>query len=150
MENGVSKNGLALFIAEDDDDDFELLLDVIDSLEIPITINRYVDGIELLTALSERRPDILFLDINMPQKNGFESLLEIRQNNLYDDMAIIVYSTSSTHSIIKRIFDGGADAFLVKPDDYAVWKTTIRKALETRWAALRPAKNLENFVLTSN
>lgn len=68
-----------IYLADDDEDDRILFLDAVEELNLPISVVQTKDGNELINALrnAEHLPEVLFLDINMPCKNGFECLKEI-------------------------------------------------------------------------
>ena len=63
----------------------------------------------------EKLPDILFLDVNMPMKNGLECLSLLRADERYRDMPIIMYSTSDNRRDTDQSFLLGADLYIRKP-----------------------------------
>jgi CheY-like chemotaxis protein len=85
-----------------------------------------MDGEQLMNYLAEHSkelPDILFLDLNMPRKNGFESLVEIRGIENFNELPIVILSTSFPQDkdyemgMIKQLFNLGACVFIRKPKD---------------------------------
>ena len=80
----------------------------------------------------------------MPFKNGFQCLEEIRSIKAFDDMFIILYSTTARPSDIDSAFEKGASMFVQKPNSYSDLKQILLKLFTTDVLALRPAK--ENFV----
>lgn len=79
------------------------------------------NGIELFDLLSKHkanRPDIIFLDINMPVMNGWECLQQLKNNTQYNSIPIIMYSTSSAKKDIDMAYDLGALLFVTKPEDF--------------------------------
>lgn len=129
---------LNILFADDDVDDrffFEKAL-----REIPIASNltTVIDGEHLMDYLSEnieQLPDVLFLDLSMPRKSGFECLSEIRENIKLNDMPVVMYSTSYTsdknyeESMIDVLFKMGAQGFIRKPGDFAKLKQVIHDEL---------------------
>lgn len=104
-----------VILADDDQDHaflFERILKKVDP-DKRLTIAK--DGSELLTLLSTTIPDLLFLDLNMPCKNGIECLREIRSNPNLAHLPIIVYSSSSRMTDIQRAYINKADLYMVKP-----------------------------------
>src|SRR5690242_7118374 len=58
------------------------------------------------------RPDLLLLDLNLPGKTGFDILAEVRQNPKFDDLVIVAFSSSHSHTDRNRAFELGADEYL--------------------------------------
>ncbi|RZJ63965.1 MAG: response regulator, partial [Flavobacterium sp.] len=87
-------------------------------------------------------PEIVFLDINMPGKSGFDCLQEIRcaQGHL-DRMRIIMLSTSGTPENIKRSFELGADLYAVKPSTFAELKEMLGEILALEPGTVQINKN---------
>ena len=89
-------------------------------------------------------PQILFLDLNMPFKNGFQCLEEIRSIKAFDDMFIALYSTTARPSDIEAGFLKGANLFIHKPNSYAALKQILYKILNMD--LLEVQRNRENLV----
>lgn len=106
-----------ILIAEDDEDDYLLTMDAIESLGIEFNHTWVRDGVEVLEFLDEQKPDVILLDINMPRKNGLEALEEIRQNKEFEDILIIVLSSSVDHEGILNTYQFGIDSFIQKTSD---------------------------------
>src|ERR1041384_1470714 len=81
-----------VIIAEDDDDDFFIFSVAISETAFTVILKRAEDGELLMKLLQEQIPDILFLDLLMPCKDGKQCLLEIRSDRRYDSLPIIVYT----------------------------------------------------------
>lgn len=75
-------------------------------------------------------PDITFLDINMPIKNGFECLTEIRNIQKLKDRPVIMFSTSESSEIIEKSYSLGADKYIIKPPDFEELKGVIEECLK--------------------
>lgn len=84
----------------------------------------YQSGEELL--LSDKEPDILLLDIQMPGKNGMEAAEELRRKN---KKAIIIFVTA-LDDFVFQAFDVGAFHYLVKPFDDRKFAEVLQKAVE--------------------
>lgn len=63
-------------------------------------------------------PDVILSDLNMPGKNGYDILTEIKNNTAYAHIPVIISSTSSTTSTIAKCMQLGATDFVVKPDTF--------------------------------
>ena len=94
-----------IFLAEDDPDDRSFFEDALNALALQTVLVISEDGEELMTALEETvppQPFVIFLDLNMPRKNGFECLKEIRESDKLKDIPVVVLSTSDHRSEERR------------------------------------------------
>jgi CheY-like chemotaxis protein len=108
------------------------------------------DGEELMQQLVNDRsetPDLIFLDINMPRRNGFECLSDIRQDQKLKQLPVIIYSTSRDTALISWMYNSGANLYLCKPTDFQQLKAAIQKVIEMDWKTRTPYPPLEHFVL---
>lgn len=67
---------------------------------------------ELMTILKTKQPDVLLMDINLPQKNGLDLCKEVKEK--YPAINIVGLSTSDQVSVIKKMKENGASGFLLK------------------------------------
>lgn len=111
IEEQVEKDVL---LAEDDRDDVEVFADALRNTNIPSTLRHAKDGDELFIELNAAVPDLLFLDINMPCKDGISCILEIRQNRKFDGLPVVMFSSLSHHSYVDKAYRYGANYYLVK------------------------------------
>ena len=139
-----------VFLADDDDDDRLLFSDVLKELPSAVELTVAKDGEDLMTLLGKQAqmPDILFLDLNMPLKNGFECLDEIRKNEKYKNLPVIIFSTSSQPSAIDQVFKAGAHLYVRKPNDFTNLKKVIHHVLSVNWRKNPSQPTKEQFVLT--
>lgn len=117
-------------LADDDEDDRLFFTDAFSELKIDTKVNTFNDGVELMDYLNTTEsvlPNILFLDLNMPRKNGVECLLEIKENERFNDIAIAIYSTSSSEEHIEETFVNGANIYIKKPSDFNTLKKYFQK-----------------------
>lgn len=124
-------------LADDDVDDRDIFTETCEDINPHIKVLLYKNGCELLDYLNSPNaqiPSILFLDINMPRKNGFESLAEIKSNPRLRNMCVIMYSTSNSPHDILQAKQLGAEGFLQKPSNYSRLKSTIQRLLEKDWS----------------
>lgn len=122
-----------LLLADDDEDDCDFFKEALDELSIPFSLDTVSDGVQLMDFLSEKSednlPDILFLDLNMPRKNGTECLTEIKQNEKLKQLFVIIFSTSLDVNIVDTMYEKGAIYYIRKPGDYAELKKVIKNAI---------------------
>ena len=120
-----------LLLADDDMDDRLFFEDAIEELFTSYKLSTVTDGVELMEVLfdnSEQLPDILFLDINMPRKNGCECLAEIKANDMLKEIPVVIFSTSLDMEIVNKLYENGAHYYIRKPGDFNVLKKVIYQA----------------------
>ena len=128
-----------LFLAEDDIDDRGFFIDIILEISPAIKISVAKNGVELMSLLENEKqlPNFIFLDLNMPVKTGFECLKEIRSNEKWNAIKIVILSTSSNQEQINELYQIGADLYLQKPNSYNTFKDIISKCLQMDWDSLK-------------
>ena len=123
---------LNILLADDDMDDCSFFKDALASIPLLTTLHIVNNGEELMEYLSmntAQLPDLLFLDINMPRKNGIECLSEIKNDNSLKLLPVVMFSTSNTQDKIAVVFKTGADVYIHKPCDFGQLKQVILHAL---------------------
>lgn len=117
---GKTQNQQFQFLLADDDADDRYFFEKALQSVLPETSVAFAENgeklMELLSLNLKSLPDVLFLDLNMPRKNGAECLREIRDIPSYDCIAIIIYSTSSHEDVADILYKNGAHYFVRKPD----------------------------------
>src|SRR5882757_6709540 len=89
---------LTFLLADDDADDKTLFCEALAEIDPGIVCHTAADGKEALAILSRRqsrKPDIIFLDINMPVMDGWQCLGKLKENSEHRNIPVIMYSTSS-------------------------------------------------------
>lgn len=123
---------LNILLADDDLEDRNFFKNALDALPRKTKLKTVNDGEQLMEYLSknvENLPDVLFLDINMPRKNGLECLAEIKKNDFLKDLPVVVFSTSKSNDIVKLVFKLGSHVYVSKPNDIGQLKQIILNAL---------------------
>lgn len=141
---------LRILLADDDEGDRLLFKEILDEIETSTIVHTVNDGVQLMEYLLEegvRLPDLLFLDLNMPFKNGMECLKEIRSNEAFNDISIAIYSTSSTENDIDEAFRLGANIYITKPASFQSLKQVLTKAVTIVRQNQDATFNRDNFVL---
>lgn len=80
------------------------------------------DGSEVLEILKESIPDVILLDIMMPNIDGYTTLKQIRSNQDYKNIRVILLSAKTGEADIRKGKELGADAYITKP--YSIKKLT--------------------------
>lgn len=104
-----------ILLADDDADDRSLFTEALArvSPDSKLTVAR--DGQELLDVLSKEKPDMLFLDINMPLKNGIDCVKWIKDLKQFRHLIVIAYSSAIDNAEINKAYAYGMDLYFIKP-----------------------------------
>jgi CheY-like chemotaxis protein len=108
-----------ILLAEDDSDDQKLFLDFLDNRDDLFILPIVENGARLLEVMDsmppEELPDLIILDQNMPQKNGLQTLDELKSNPVYHSIPVVIYSTYADVMLTKKAIEKGADMVAMKP-----------------------------------
>jgi len=74
-----------------------------------------IDGFDALEKMPAEGVDLIITDLNMPNMNGYELIVNIKENESFKDIPIIILSSESDEADIKKGKELGADTYLVKP-----------------------------------
>ena len=139
-----------VLLADDDEDDCLIFKEALEDLSADSFLTTVNNGEQLmreLNARTERLPDIIFLDLNMPRKAGFECLREIKQNEKLKFLKVVIYSTSFERDVVDLLYENGAQHYIRKPGDYIQLKKVISKAIKIAGTG-NPAKpSKEKFII---
>jgi len=128
----MNSKKLHIILADDDTDDCHFFKEALATLPLTTQLKIVNDGEELMNYLEENSdhlPHVLFLDINMPRKDGFECLSEIKHHEKLKDLPVVMFSTSKAQEKIDILFKGGADVYIRKPSNFAQLVQVIHHAL---------------------
>jgi len=140
----------SIFLAEDDIDDRILFEEALREVSLKTQLTIAKDGQHLIHILDQRvppPPDMIFIDLNMPRKNGFECLEEIKQTPKLKDIPIIIFSTSAQPEAVNKVYEQGANYFIRKPNTFHLLKKTLQKVLAINWKENYKQPSKENFIL---
>jgi len=135
----MSRTHIDILIAEDNDDDVVMLREAFAKVEYSTILNVVKDGEEALIYLrrqgrykDSKQPDILLLDINMPKKNGFEVLKEIKSDQRLQNLPVTMLTSSNEEEDIARSYSEGACSYLIKPVNFSDFQKLIER-FEIYW-----------------
>lgn len=115
------QNGLFIFLAEDDIDDQELLVEAFAQLDNTISVTAVSNGKKALSFLESLSPNenpcLIVLDFNLPELSGAEILEKLNNSERFKDITKVVWSTSNSPVYEQTCLELGAKAYLVKPND---------------------------------
>lgn len=142
---------LNIYLADDDQADCLLFKDALEELPVSANLTTVHDGeqlMDLLTQKGNKLPDVLFLDLNMPRKNGFAALGQIKRDEKLLDLPVMVFSTANDQTKVKAVFRDAAHYYIRKPAKFSELKEVIYKALALIAAGNMQLPKQENFVLS--
>ena len=87
------------------------------------------NGEEALHQISEFRPDLILLDIMLPQKNGFEVCQKIRENPAWNGIKVVMLTAKGRESEVTKGLALGADAYITKPFATRELLATVQRLL---------------------
>ena len=136
MAEGPQKTVL---MADDDAEDCWLATEAFAESGANAAFFCVLDGIELMDHLSEhsrseakRLPDLILLDLNMPQKDGRQALVEIKAEPDLQDIPIVILTTSEEQEDVDLTLKAGAESFITKPATFDEW-VEMMKSLAESW-----------------
>ncbi len=109
---------MKILMADDDRDDFIILQEAAEKAGEDFEITYTSNWLELWRSVMKALPDAIFLDLNMPVKDGIECLKLLRAEGKYDKLPVIIYSTSTNKNDIDKAYEAGANYYIIKPDSF--------------------------------
>jgi len=135
-----------ILLIDDDIDDAGLFREALKRVDPSVSLQYFCDGDEALRDMLEQKnhlPDIIFLDINMPKTNGWQYLTKFREEQFLKYVPVIMYTTSSEVSDLRKSEELGANGLVTKPDDFDQLKKILTSILAAPIEQL--AKTLQNI-----
>jgi CheY-like chemotaxis protein len=148
----ISKN-IKILLADDDNADCLLFKDALEELPISANLTIVHNGEQLIEEITRKEgqfPDVLFLDLNMPRKNGFASLGEIKRSSELENLPVVIFSTASDSETVKKVFRDAAHYYICKPTDFEQLKKVIYEALTLIMQKNNPLPLKENFMISGD
>lgn len=141
------KEPLKIILAEDDKDDQELFMEAVGATKVPSEVITVENGEELVNTMkdpAEPKPDIVFIDLNMPIKGGKEALEEIKSDKELKEIPAVILSTSNHPKDIEETFNKGANLYVQKPSSFTGFILILKKVFILHWtkALINPVKNI--------
>ena len=149
----MSLKHINILLADDDPDDCHFFKLALEQLPISTQLTSVPDGEKIMEFLSNAQnilPDVIFLDLNMPRKNGFECLSEIKGNKKLRHLPVIIFSTSLEQETVGLLYQNGANYYIRKPSEFLNFRKTIEYLLMSHIVTQdveQPSR--ENFVITA-
>jgi CheY-like chemotaxis protein len=118
-----------VLVADDEEDILTLVSTIVERAGHEVVSVR--DGAQALAAIRERRPDLVVLDISMPEVDGLEVLRRVRADGETRDLPVLLLSARAQEADVRRGFDTGASAYVKKPFSPSELARRVDELLET-------------------
>lgn len=117
-----------VLLVDDDDGDVLLITDTLRAIDPTVLISRAFDGQDMLDLFDEfdQPPDLVLLDLNMPGVNGHEALQRLRRHWRFNQLPVVIFTTSSSPRDIDLAYANGANAYVQKPRAFDEFEATLR------------------------
>ncbi|MEP7171070.1 MAG: response regulator [Bacteroidota bacterium] len=146
----IGNTPLHVLLADDDEDDREFFKEAVQAVAPSVKVTTTNDGEEMINLLNETQkdlPDLIFLDLNMPCKNGFECLEELKNNEKLKNIPVLIYSTTANIEQVDHTYKKGANLYIQKPHSFDGIKNMLKKIFAFNIEDLFPQPQREKFVL---
>ncbi|MCP4746500.1 MAG: response regulator [Desulfobacteraceae bacterium] len=131
-----------VLLVEDNEDDIELTLEALKESKLHMKIHVVTDGISAMAFLrrdgehsDKPRPDLIFLDLNLPLMDGREVLKQIKADQNLASIPVVVLTTSEDEEDILKAYELHANCYVTKPVDFIKFSELI-KQIEGFWLQL--------------
>ncbi|BAZ68055.1 response regulator receiver protein [Fischerella sp. NIES-4106] len=130
---------IEILLIEDNPGDVELTKIALEDSKISVNLNVVEDGVEAIAFLRREgkytqvpHPDIVFLDLNLPKKDGREVLAEIKADEKLKRIPVVVLTTSQAEEDILKVYNLSANCYITKPVDFEQF-VKIVQSIENFW-----------------
>jgi CheY-like chemotaxis protein len=139
---------LIILLGDDNAEDHRFFSGVMQALNLPHRIVWARQATELFSALKrETHIDLVILDISIPGRDGKECLKEIKSNERYRDIPVIVLTMSKSEKDIEEVFRHRAHYYAIKPYSHLNYVETLRKIFKIDWKIKQPMPEKDDFVI---
>lgn len=129
--NHTYNNFKRILLIDDNEDDALLARLAVSDIKTNVTLQYQASAAEAIKLfehphLNQPLPNLVLLDFNMPTHSGIEVLQAIRQQYNQEQLPVVFLTTSDQEADIHKAYAHGANCFVVKPIEYAVFKTVLK------------------------
>ncbi len=142
MSKVSSNNAIEILLAEDNPGDARLALEALKDAKVHNQVHLVEDGVEAMAFLRNEgiykdapRPQVIFLDLNMPRKDGRETLKEIKMDEDLRSIPVVILTISQAEEDIIKAYDYHANCYVTKPLDLNQFLKVI-KSIEEFWLTI--------------
>lgn len=124
-----SDGPLEVLLIEDNPGDADLTREVLESHGPSTRLTVAVDGVEAMELLRrDLHPDLVILDLNLPRKDGYEVLEEIKRDGNLGDVPVVILTSSDANRDVVHCYEIGANCYITKPMDFRSFQDIVGKA----------------------
>jgi CheY-like chemotaxis protein len=145
----MKRENINVLLADDDEEDRNFFEEALNKLNKQLSLDTVYDGLSLMNSLKNNdhhKPDVIFLDLNMPFKNGHECLKEIKSDPKLKNIPVVIYSTSAGKDQIESTYKEGANLYITKPDSITKLEEIVDGVFSLKCAEYKPQPKKEKFV----
>ena len=127
----MKQEPILIYYADDDQDDRFLFEEALPLTKSGASLHTFENGLELEQALQSKphKPDYIFLDLNMPLRNGIETLHALQRDIQEKELKVIIFTTSDNPSHVQTTYNLGARLFVQKPSGFPELVKTLSHVL---------------------
>lgn len=111
-----------VLIADDDPDDIEMFVEALHEIDDHIhclSAGNGHEALRLLNVVNAPKPDVIFMDLNMPKLNGKQCLIKLKQQQQFADIPVVIFTTSKLDDDNEEMRRLGAVDFITKPPKFS-------------------------------
>ena len=130
----MTTDPINILLAEDNEDDVLMIQEAFDEANLTNIIDVVSDGKQAMRYLrrqppyeNARLPGLVLLDINMPRKDGFEVLEEVKGDARLRHLPVIMLTTSHREEDVVRSYSRGACSYVTKPIDFKQFQDVVKQ-----------------------
>jgi|GEM_PF-256117 CheY-like chemotaxis protein len=138
----------AVLMIDDDEDDFILVKEALESQGLNVDLYWAKDGDEAMNFLfrrggyaNARTPDLILLDLNMPGKDGFEVLMDLKAHGGLRKIPVVILTSSRDQKSVSRGYHVGASSFMLKPLSFDEMANAMQSLCEYWFAMVQLPKS---------
>lgn len=130
---------IKILLVDDDPGDTELTKEMLEESKLKLDLYTVEDGVYAMEFLRKEgeysdapTPDLVLLDLNMPRKDGRETLQEMKNDPDLRHIPVVILTTSDSNSDVVKSYASGANCFVKKPVDLHEFQKVV-SAIESFW-----------------
>jgi len=139
MDHKPPARPIEILLVEDNPADARLTLEALKDSRVSNKLHHVKDGVDALSFLHRQPPyqgaplpDMIFLDLNLPRKDGRELLEDIKKDPALRRIPVVILTTSEAEQDILKSYDLHANCYLTKPVDLDKFMSIV-KTIEEFW-----------------
>jgi two-component system response regulator len=135
----MQEKPIDILLVEDDPADIDLMREALKEVEVPVRLHVLRDGLEAISYLRKEGiyrdaacPDLILLDLNMPRKDGRQTLREIKDDEVLRKIPVVILTTSGAEEDVVNSYSLGANCYITKPSGVGGLVRVV-KVIEEFW-----------------